>query len=125
MKTRAALALSVAGFLVTGSAALAVNTQALNTSPAGTGNANSVLLPNNASRTPAPAAVVNGKATPDVTSVNDGSQQTMPSPSPKPGDDGDDKGGLRTAPEPGDEQGGQRKASEPRDDSGGLGSNHK
>ncbi|WP_314194905.1 hypothetical protein [uncultured Arthrobacter sp.] len=109
MKTRAALAVSVAGFLVTGSAALAVNTQALNTPPAGTGNANSVLLPNNASRPPAPAAVDNGKATPDVTYV----------------DDGDDKGGLRTAPEPGDDQGGQRKASEPRDDGGGHGSTHK
>lgn len=56
MKTRAALALSVAGVLVTGSAALAVNTQVLNTPPAGTGNANSVLLPKNSGRTPAPDA---------------------------------------------------------------------
>ncbi|MDQ0866434.1 hypothetical protein [Arthrobacter globiformis] len=120
MKTRAALAL-LAGFLVTGSAALAVNTQALNSPPAGTGKANSVLLPNNASRTPAPAAVVSVKVTPDGTSV-DGSGQ-LPTPSPKPGDDGDDKGGLRTNPEPGDDHGGQRKASEPGDDSGGHGSN--
>ena len=120
MKTRAALALSVAGFLMTGSAALTVNTQALNTPPAGTGNANSVLLPNNASRTPAPAAVVSAKATPAVTSV--GGDQ-LPTPSPKPGDDGDDKRGLRTAPEPGDDHGGRRKASEPGDDSGGHGSN--
>jgi hypothetical protein len=121
MKTRAALALSVAGFLLTGSAALTVNTQALNTPPAGTGNANSVLLPNNASRTPAPAAVVSAKATPAVTSVDGGGQ--LPTPSPKPGDDGDDKRGLRATPEPGDDHGGRRKASEPGDGSGGHGSN--
>lgn len=64
MKTRAALALSVTGILVTGSAALAVNTQVLNTAPAGTGNANSVLLPNNSGSTPAPGAVTTAKATP-------------------------------------------------------------
>ena len=122
MKTRAALALSVAGILVTGSAAVTVNTQALNTPPAGTGNANSVLLPNNASRTPAPAAVVSAKGTPAVTSVDGGGQQPTPTPSPKPGDDSDDKRGLRATPGPGDDQGGHRKGVEPGDDSGGHGS---
>jgi len=120
MKTRAALALSVAGFLMTGSAALTLNTQALNTPPAGTGNANSVLLPNKASRTPAPATVVSAKATPAVTSVDGGGQ--LPTPSPKLGDDRGDKRGLRTTPEPGDDQGGHRKGAEPGDDSGGHGS---
>ncbi|MDQ1059825.1 hypothetical protein QFZ23_003726 [Arthrobacter globiformis] len=179
MKTRAALTLTVAGILVTGSAALAVNTQVLNTTPAGTGNANSVLLPNNSGRTPAPAAVVSAKATPDVTSAVGGG--TVPATAktagaPESGDDkggtvtrnsdagpagsqpgrtvgslsdadpavsqpdgnvrsqtdagpavvsvqpGDDKGGLRTAPEAGDDRGGLRKASEPGDDSGGHGS---
>ena len=46
MKTGAALVLSVVGILAAGSAALAVNTQVLSVSPTGTGNANSVLLPN-------------------------------------------------------------------------------
>ena len=117
MKTRAAVALCVAGILVTGSAALAVNSQVLNTTPTGTGNANNVLLPNSASRTPVPAAVVSVKATPGVTSVDGGGQR--PTPSLKPGDDSDDKGGLRTTAEPGDDQGGHRKSPEPGDDSGG------
>jgi hypothetical protein len=34
---------------------------------------------------------------------------------------GDDKGGLRTTPEPGDDKGGASKATEPGDDSGGHG----
>lgn len=97
MKTRAALAVSVAGILVTGSAALAVNTEVLNSTPSGTGNANSVLLPNNARRTPAPAAVVGAKATPDVTSVNDGGG-TAPAPAETAGvpESGDATGGTVT-----------------------------
>jgi hypothetical protein len=192
MKTRAALVLSVAGILVTGSAALAVNTQVLSTTPSGTGNANSVLLPSKSSSTAAPTAAVVAKATPNVTSVVDGGstvpapaktkgapesgdgkggRRTAPSPSPSPepesGDDrdhkdgtvtgtsdagpaasqpggtigspsggagaagdpavvaghtGDDKGGLRTVPEPGDDKGGQRKDSRSGEDSGGHGS---
>ncbi|MFE4834776.1 hypothetical protein ACFRAU_08840 [Arthrobacter sp. NPDC056691] len=198
MKTRAALALSVAGILVTGSAALAVNTQVLNTTPAGTGNANSILLPTNSGNSPAPAAIVGAKVTPRVTSTVGGGK-TPPAAAktagtPKSGDDGgrrrtssstesryvgddrggivtkksdagtstsrptgdstsqsdagpagsqpdgtvgsqpnaspavvpvqagDDKTGLRTAPQPGDDKGGQRKASQPGGDSGGHGS---
>ena len=119
MKTRAALALSVAGILVTGSAALAVNTQVLSTTPSGTGNANSVLLPSNSSRTAAPTAAAGAKATPNVASVvgggstvnaaakttgapesdnGKGGRRTTPSPSPSPspGDDRDRKDGTAT-----------------------------
>jgi hypothetical protein len=82
MKTRAALALSVAGILVTGSAALAVNTHVLNTTPAGTGNANSVLLPGSPGRTPAPAAAVGAvgaTTTADASSVaGDGTTASVP-----------------------------------------------
>lgn len=205
MKTRAALALSVAGILVTGSAALAVNTQVLNTTPAGTGNANSVLLPSSPGKTLAPAAVASAKAMPASASVagsgtapavthhastpepghepepgddkgRDRKGSRRPAPTAEPGDGKggtvtghddagqagsqpggtagspsdagpagpqpagsagsrptagnpavvlqrpDDKGGLRTVPEPGDDKGGQRKAPEPGDDSGGHGS---
>ncbi|MDZ4090003.1 MAG: hypothetical protein U1D68_02195 [Arthrobacter sp.] len=58
MKTRTALVLSVAGVLLTGSAALAVNTRTLgNSSPSFTGTSNEVLLPQNATTpvSPAPA----------------------------------------------------------------------
>jgi hypothetical protein len=104
MKTRAALALSVAGILVTGSAALAVNTQVLNTTPAGTGNANSVLLPNNSGRTPSPAAaVVSSKATPDATSVAVGGSSAPAKTAGAP-EAGYDKGGRRTTPKPGDDR---------------------
>ncbi|MFF2316401.1 hypothetical protein ACFVTE_09045 [Arthrobacter sp. NPDC058097] len=78
MKTRAALALSVAGIVVTGSAALAVNTQVLNTTPAGTGNANSILLPDDTGNSPAPAAVVSAKAVPNATPKVDGGSTTPP-----------------------------------------------
>ena len=101
MKTRAALALSVAGILVTGSAALAVNTQVLSTTPSGTGNANSVLLPNNSSSTAAPTAAVGAEATPSVTSVVGGGS-TFPAPAKTTGapESGDGQGGRRTAPSP-------------------------
>ncbi|HKS01772.1 MAG TPA: hypothetical protein VJS86_08840 [Arthrobacter sp.] len=104
MKTRAALALSVAGILVTGTAALAVNTQVLNTTPAGTGNANSVLLPNSPGKAPAPAAVGSAKATPAAASVaGSGTAPTVTNraSAPKPGDE----------PKPGDDKGGDRKDS--------------
>ncbi|MBT2547315.1 hypothetical protein [Arthrobacter sp. ISL-65] len=109
MKTKAALALSVVGILVTGSAALAVNTQVLSTTPSGTGNANSVLLPNNSSGTAAPAAAVSAKATPHVTSVVDGGS-TVPAPAKTTGvpESGDGKGGRRTSPTPSSEPGDER-----------------
>lgn len=106
MKTRAALALSVAGILVTGSAALAVNTQVLNTTPAGTGNANSVLLPSSSGKTPFPADPASAKATPDVTSAADGGS-TVPATAKSAGapESGDHKGGRRTtlSPKPADD----------------------
>jgi hypothetical protein len=101
MKTRAALALSVAGILVTGSAALAVNTQVLSTTPSGTGNANSVLLPNKSSKTAAPTAAVGAKATPNMTSVGGGGSTThAPAKTAGAPESLDGKGGRRTAPSP-------------------------
>jgi hypothetical protein len=79
MKARAALALSVAGILVTGSAALAVNTHVLNTTPAGTGNANRILLPSNTGNSPAPDAAISAKAVPNVAPRVDGGT-TAPTP---------------------------------------------
>lgn len=79
MKTRAAFALSLAGILVTGSAALAVNTHVLNTTPAGTGNANRILLPSNTGNSRAPAAAINAKAVPNATPKVDGGS-TAPAP---------------------------------------------
>jgi hypothetical protein len=56
MEPRAALALSITGILITGSAALAVNTYTLNGSHTSTlGNAGNVLLPDpSIATTPAP-----------------------------------------------------------------------
>ncbi|UKA53360.1 hypothetical protein LFT45_16765 [Arthrobacter sp. FW305-BF8] len=101
MKTRAALALSVAGILVTGSAALAVNTQVLGTRPSGTGDANSVLLPHNSSSTAVPTAAASAKATPNVTSVVDGGSTTSTLAK------------TTGAPELGDGKGGRRAATSP------------
>ncbi|MFE4544798.1 hypothetical protein [Arthrobacter sp. NPDC056727] len=125
MKTRAALALSVAGILVTGSAALAVNTQVLNTTPAGTGNANSVLLPNGTGRTPAPGAVASAGATPDVTPAIKGGSTTPTATSAADGpESGDRKSGSRTRPSTG--PGGGRDAEAGtvagKDDAGPAGS---
>ncbi|WP_087873057.1 hypothetical protein [Arthrobacter globiformis] len=173
MKTGAALVLSVAGILAAGSAALAVNTQVLNVSPTGTGNANTVLLPNGAVP-PVPAAPAGPKATAQATDTAAGAQKA-PTPSkstsakpapaksgaassnaakpnpaksapgavpgtaggsaaapPSSGPDGGTGGGavvVQPAPvqgsvlhvEPGDDKGGLRKAPEPGDDSGGHG----
>lgn len=132
------MALSIAGILVTGSTALAVNTQTLNNSSSGTtGNANTVLLPDDsATGTPAapqgvtaavPSTGPTATATPrDNLTASPSSPSS--SPSFEPDDDkggltdavepGDDKGGLRVTPEPGDDKGGSR-APEPGDDSGG------
>ena len=83
MKTGAALMLSVAGILAAGSAALAVNTQVLNVSPTGTGNANVVLLPNGAVP-PAPAATAGPKASPQATGSAAGAQKVSPPPKSSP-----------------------------------------
>ncbi|WP_395398503.1 hypothetical protein ACHMXB_11785 [Arthrobacter sp. UC242_113] len=114
MKTRAALALSVAGILVTGSAALAVNTQVLSTTPSGTGNANSVLLPSNSSSTAAPTAAVGAKVTSNVASVVDGGS-TVPAPAKTTAspESGHGKGGRRTTPSPSPSP---SPSSGPRDD---------
>lgn len=149
MKTRAALVLAIAGILVTGSAALAVNTQTLNNAHTGTtGNADRVLLPGGlTTATPAPADVA-ASLTPTAeatgTSSDDSSAAQSPGTSPS-AEPGDDKGGLLKAPEPGDDKGGPveiqpgagtgspittgpsddkgglLKAPEPGDDSGGHG----
>ena len=113
MKTRAALVLSVAGILVTGAAALAVNTYTLNSTPTSTlGNAGRVLLPNvSATSSPAPVlsptnTAASPQATPPATS--------QPSPSPVPGND---KAGPVTT-QPGTGSG--PAATQPSDDKGGL-----
>jgi hypothetical protein len=136
MRTRSALALSVAGILVTGSAALAVNTQTLNNSPGGsTGNANQFLLPPGSAASPAtspapdtspsPSPTSTASATPDdnraATPSPSPTSSAAPSPSDDPDEPGDDNGGIRETPEPGDDHGGHG-TSEPGDDHGGHGS---
>jgi hypothetical protein len=144
MKTRAALVLSVAGILVTGSAALAVNTYALNSAHTSTiGNASSVLLPGAPTTTtqalgatPTPTnTVTSPKATPKVTGKKATPTRT-PSPSPaqesvnggavtaQPGADGAPiptqsgvASGGPTVTAPGDDKGGLRGGG-----SGGHGS---
>ena len=65
MKTRTALVLSVAGVLLTGSAALAVNTRTLgNSSTSFTGTSNEVLLPQNATTPVSPAPAVTAVPSP-------------------------------------------------------------
>ena len=160
MKTGAALVLSVAGILAAGSAALAVNTQVLNVSPPGTGNANIVLLPNGPVP-PLPGTSAGPKATPQATGTPAGAQKTAApaksgaasatakpapaktapataagnagSPGPAPSSSGSGGGTtgvtIQPAPapavvvpvQPGDDKGGLRKAPEPGDDSGGSG----
>lgn len=139
MRTRAAVALSFAGILITGSAALAVNTQTLSNSTTGTtGDANRVLLPEDsaagtpaATLAPTAADVAGPEATPAASPSPGPGDNTGGPPSPAPADQGivpvpvlpdagvpvpvpvpvpvvpgDDKGGLRNAPEPGDDSGG-------------------
>jgi hypothetical protein len=170
MKTGAALVLSVAGILAAGSAALAVNTQVLNVSPPGTGNANIVLLPNG-SVAPFPGTSDGPRATPQVTGTPAGGQKAATpaksspakpgsakssatasnaaksnpgkapataagnagSPGSAPSSSGSGGGTtgvtIQPAPapavvvpvQPGDDKGGLRKAPEPGDDSGGSG----
>jgi hypothetical protein len=151
MRTRAAVALSIAGILITGSAALAVNSQTLSNSNSGTtGDANTVLLPDNsATGTPFPAQA------PAPTDSPGTSATVEASVSPEPGDDkgglpstalGDQGVGPATVPpdagivpvpvqpgtvpvpvpvpvpaQPGDDKGGLRATPEPGDDSGGHG----
>lgn len=135
MKSRAALALSIAGILVTGSAALAANTYTLNSSHTSTlGNAGNVLLPDvPVTTSPAPDrtptnTVASPKATPKATSKAsskagsgkkaDGTKTSpsgKPSPAPAPGSN---QGGPVTAqPAPGV---GGLIVTPPGDDKGGL-----
>ncbi|XAS67062.1 hypothetical protein V3C33_16615 [Micrococcaceae bacterium Sec5.7] len=112
MKTKTALVLSIAGLLVAGSAALAVNTQTLNSSPAGTtGNSNEVLLPQDSATgtaTPSPSASPKSTAspTPSPTGTDDDRRgrdeddDRMATPSPT------DTASPSPSHEPGDDQGG-------------------
>lgn len=82
MKTRTALVLSVAAVLVTGSAALAVNTRTLgNSSPGFTGTANEILLPQNATTPDLPAPV----GSPAPTPVDNSSTRPAPDLTEQPG----------------------------------------
>ena len=127
MKTRAALALSVAGILLTGGAAFATTQSLGNTGPGTSDDARSVPVTDDAAtRTPAPAvssATATAKASDDTQA--DDRKASATKKASKPAEPGDDKGGLRTIPEPGDDNGGFRsdqapRVAEPGDDHGGL-----
>jgi hypothetical protein len=129
MKTKTALALSVAGILLTGSAALAVNTQTLNGSHMGTtGNTDQLLLPAaSVSSTPAvsiptesaaPQPTTTASSSPEVRNAPRAPASAKPAPSRQPGDD---KGGLRTTPETGGDKGGLRTTPKTGDDKSGHG----
>jgi hypothetical protein len=114
MKTRAALVLSVAGILLTGAAALAVNTYTLNSTHTSTlGNASSILLPDGSPT--APPAQVLTPAAPVASPQEPPAATSQPSPSPVPGSD---DGGTGVT-QPGAGSGGT-VVSEPGDDRGGL-----
>jgi hypothetical protein len=140
MKTKAALALSLTGILLTGSTALAATSPALNNSH--TGISDDVkkvhVTDDSAIRTPAPSpAGVVSEAVPKVaTKASDDEKADDKKASAArndagPPEPGDDNGGLSTAqtftgsgtavtPEPGDDNGGLRTTPEPGDDNGGL-----
>ena len=95
MKTRTALVLSVAGVLVTGSAALAVNTRTLgNSSPSFTGTANEVLLPQNATTPVSPATAGTPAPAGTAATAPGDDSSSLPAPAgtgqPTSGHDSDD-----------------------------------
>ncbi len=112
MKSRAALALSITGILVIGSAALAVNIYTLNGSHTSTlGNAGNVLLPDpSVTTTRAPAHVpTNTVASPKAAPSKKPSRAAAPtSNQPAP---------VTVQPDPGR---GETIATQPGDDKGGL-----
>lgn len=135
MRTKTALALSIAGILLTGTAALATNAPILiNSSSEAPGSANKLLPDDSATSTPtAPspglsAAARTPKPTATGTPGDDGKASphaTSSAPAAASVEPGDDKGGQQTTPEPGDDNGGLRPtrippAAEARDDKGGL-----
>jgi hypothetical protein len=142
MKTKAALALSLTGILLTGSAAIAANAQTLNSSHAGISDdvKNVLVTDDSATRTaaPAPARVVPKAAPKAATQTSDGKKAddkkaSAAKKAARPAEPGDDNGGKRTTPEPGDDNGGLATAqtftgsgssttvtAEPGDDNGGL-----
>lgn len=127
MKPRAALVLSITGILITGSAALAVNTATLNSPHTSTiGNAGNLLLPNaQPTRTATPAnTVASPKATPQATNsassgkkANDGKASTPQKPSPSPLPGSSQGRPVTTQPVPGSDG---AIATQPGDDKGGL-----
>jgi hypothetical protein len=141
MKTKAALALSLTGILLTGSAAIAANAQTLKSSHAGISDdvKNVLVTDDSATRTaaPAPARVVPKAAPKAATQTSDGKKAddkkaSAAKKAARPAEPGDDNGGKRTTPEPGDDKGGLATAQtftgsgtttvtvEPGDDKGGL-----
>lgn len=139
MKTKAALALSLTGILLTGSAALAANTQTLSSSTAGTSDdaRNVLVTDDSATRTaaPAPARAVPTAAPKAATKTSDNvkadDKKASVAKKAFPAEPGDDNGGARTTPEPGAGHSrlvtaktfagnGGTVASEPGDDKGGL-----
>jgi hypothetical protein len=135
MKTKAALALSLTGILLTGSTAIATSAQSLSNSTTGTNNdAKNVLVKDDsATRTaaPTPAKVVPKAASKVATKASDDTKASTAKKASRPAEPGDDKGGQRTAPETGDDHGGSATpqaatgigtvvVAEPGDDKGGL-----
>jgi hypothetical protein len=135
MRTKAALALSLTGILLAGSAAIAANAQTLNSSRPGISDdvKNVLVTDDSATRTaaPAPARVV-PKAAPQTSDGKkaDDKKASAARKAARPAEPGDDNGGKRTTPEPGDDNGGLATAqtftgssmvtAEPGDDKGGL-----
>ena len=131
MKSRAALALSITGILVIGSAALAVNIYTLNGSHTSTlGNAGNVLLPDpSVTTTRAPAhvptnTVASPKAAPKApseagTGKNGVNGKAAPSkkPSRAPAPTSNQPAPVTVQPDPGR---GETIATQPGDDKGGL-----
>jgi hypothetical protein len=146
MKTKAALALSLTGILLTGSAALAANTQTLSSSTTGTSDdaRNVLVTDDSATRTaaPAPARVVPKAAPKATTKTSDNvkaddkkasaaKKVSAAKKSSHPAEPGDDTGRTRTTPEPAAGHrglvtvntftgNGGTVAAEPGDDKGGL-----
>ena len=104
MKTRAALALSVAGVLLTGGAAFATTQSLSNTGTGTSDDARNVLVTDDsATKTPAVSsakATTKAAATSSDDTQADDKKHQPPRRRLKPAEAGDDKGGLRTTPSP-------------------------
>lgn len=105
MKTRTALVLSVAGVLLTGSAALAVNTQTLgNPSPDFTGTSDEVLLPQNATTPTGPGPSGTVTPAPSDTPLPSPRDDSSTAPRPTEGASSADDHGVDDKSKPDDHE---------------------